>query len=117
VQIWDASTGAVLYTYRGYNVDQAHANPAKGVLPDIIYTVAWSHNGRRIAAVTQEYCGDDCGVVLTWDALTQGHFSFYPTFPMFALAWSPDDRHFVTSIALGSVTAGGVAAVQITQAS
>jgi eukaryotic-like serine/threonine-protein kinase len=116
VQTWNISTGALLYVYRGYNVDQASKNPTKGVLPDLIYTVAWSHNGKRIAAVTQEYCGDDCGVVLTWDALNEGHFSFYPTFPMYTLAWSPDDRHLVTAVAQGSVNAGGMPVVQIRQA-
>lgn len=115
VRTWDASTGATLYTYDGYNVDQAYKNPTKGVLPDLIYSVAWSHNGKRIAAVTQEYCGDNCGVVMTWDALTEGHFTFYPTVPMFNLSWSPDDRHFAVAVAVGSVTTGGVAAVQILQ--
>lgn len=113
VQTWNISTGATLSTYRGYNVNQAHADPTKGVLPDVIYTVAWSHNGKRIAAVTQEYCGDECGVVMTWDALNEGHFSFYPTFPMYALAWSPDDRYFVTANAQTSGAGGGTQVVQI----
>lgn len=116
VQVWNATTGAVLYIYRGYNAKEARNNPAKGVLPDVIYATAWSHNGKRIAIVTQEYCGDDCGVVVTWDALTEQHVIFYPTSPMFALAWSPDDHHFAVALAQGNVIAGGVAAVQITQA-
>jgi WD40 repeat protein len=98
VQVWDAATGAVLYTYRGYNVQAAQANPTKGVLPDIIYDVAWSHNGKRIAAVTQVYCGDNCGVVLGWDAYTEHNFSFYVDLPVFAIAWSPDDTRLATSI-------------------
>jgi WD40 repeat protein len=60
VQVWDAATGVVVYIYRGYNVQAAQNNPAKGVLPDLIFDVAWSHNGKRIAAVTQVYCGDIC---------------------------------------------------------
>lgn len=115
VQTWDASTGKVLYTYRGYNVAQARSNPSKGVLPDLIYTVAWSHNGKRIAAVTQVYCGDDCGVLLSWDALTEAHFTFYPTAPMYALAWSPDDRYFVTAVSPGGDVSGGMPVVQILQ--
>jgi WD40 repeat protein len=115
-QVWDASTGVALYTYRGYNVKQASANPAAGVLPDLIYATAWSHNGKRIAIVTQEYCGDDCGVVVTWDALTEQHLIFYPTSPMLALAWSPDDRHFAVVLENGNVVAGGQTVVQITQA-
>ena len=98
VQVWDAMTGAVLYTYNGYNVRAAQLNPTKGVLPDLIFVVAWSHNGKRIAAVTQVYCGDVCGVVIGWDAYTEHNFTFYQDSPVFALAWSPDDTRFVTSI-------------------
>jgi hypothetical protein len=54
--------------------------------------------------------------VVTWDALTEQHVIFYPTAPMFALAWSPDDRHFAVALALGTVPAGGAPGVQITQA-
>ena len=98
MQVWDAVTGAVLYTYDGYNVRAAQLNPTKGVLPDLIFVVAWSHNGKRIAAVTQVYCGDLCAVVVEWDAYTQRNFTFYLDSPMFALAWSPDDTRVVTSI-------------------
>lgn len=98
VQVWDSVTGAVLYTYNGYNVQAAQLDPTRGVLPDLIFVVAWSHNGKRIAAVTQVYCGDDCGVVLGWDAYTERNFTFYQDSPVFALAWSPDDTRVVTSI-------------------
>lgn len=100
VQVWDAATGAVMYTYSGYNVQAAQHNPAKGVLPDLIFAVAWSHNGKRIAAVTQVYCGDNCGVMLSWDANTERNFSFYVDQPIFAMAWSPDDTRFVTAIVI-----------------
>jgi WD40 repeat protein len=102
VQVWDAATGAVVYTYRGYNVQAAQANPAKGVLPDLIFAVAWSHNGKRIAAVTQVYCGDICAVVFGWDAYTQRNFSFYVDQPVSAMAWSPDDTRLVTSIVVST---------------
>jgi WD40 repeat protein len=102
VQVWDAATGAVRYTYNGYNVKAAQVNPAKGVLPDLIFAVAWSHNGKRIAAVTQVYCGDNCGVVLSWDAYTGRNFSFYVDQPIFAMAWSPDDKRLVTSIVVSA---------------
>lgn len=98
VQVWEAKTGAVSYVYRGYNVEEAKYNNTKGVLPDTILVVAWSHSGKRIAAVTQVYCGDSCGVVVTWDADTEHNFSFYIDVPVFALAWSPDDTRFVTAI-------------------
>ena len=97
VQVWNVLTGAVLYTYNGYNV-KAAINPAKGVLPDLIFFVAWSPNGKRIAAITQVYCGDVCAVVLGWDAYTQKNFTFYTEEPVFALAWSPDSTRLVTSI-------------------
>jgi len=98
VQVWDAVTGAVLYTYDGYNVRAAQLNPTKGVLPDLIFVVAWSHNGKRIAAVTQVYCGDLCAVVVGWDAYPQRNFTSYLDSPIFALACSPDDTPFVLSI-------------------
>jgi len=97
LRVWNAVTGAVLYTYNGYNV-QAAINPSKGVLPDLIFAVAWSHNGKRIAAITQVYCGDVCAVVLGWDAYTQSNFTFWVDEPVFAMAWSPDDTRLVTSI-------------------
>lgn len=96
VQVWNATTGAVLYTYEGYNVREAPIN--KGVAPDLIFIVAWSHDGKRIAAVTQVYCGDLCAVVLSWDAYTQGNFTFYLDEPLFSLVWSPDDTRFATAI-------------------
>ena len=97
VQVWDATTGKVAYIYDGYNVQAARTNDTVGVLPDLIFVVAWSHNGKRIAAVTQVYCGDNCGVVVTWDADTERNVKFYIDTPVFALAWSPDDTRFVTS--------------------
>jgi WD40 repeat protein len=102
VQVWNAASGALLYTYDGYNVKAARANPASGVLPDLIFAVAWSHNGRRIAAVTQVYCGDNCGVMLTWDVYTERNFSYYVDEPIFSMAWSPDDTRFVTAIVVSS---------------
>lgn len=108
VQVWEAATGNTLYTYDGYNVDEARQNPTKGVPPDTIYAVVWSHDGKRIAAVTQIYCGDDCGEVLIWDALTKDHFTFYPTPPMFTLVLAPNDAYFASAI--------GISQVQVTQA-
>lgn len=96
-QVWHAETGKLIYTYSGYNVQAAQTNLSQGVLPDLIFAVAWSHHGKRIAAVTQVYCGDDCGVVVGWDADTQHNFSFYTDTPIFAIAWSPDNTRLVTS--------------------
>lgn len=96
VQVWNAATGALLYTYEGYNVKEA-VNPAKGVLPDLVFAVGWSPNGKRIAAITQVYCGDICAVVLGWDSLTQNHFTFWVDQPVLAMAWAPDSMRIVTS--------------------
>ncbi len=97
VQVWDAETGKVAYIYQGYNVKEAQVSTARGVLPDLIFVVAWSHSGKRIAAVTQVYCGDICAVVVSWDADTERNFTFYIDTPVFALAWSPDDTRLVTA--------------------
>lgn len=97
VQVWNVTSGAVLYTYEGYNV-KAAVNPAKGVLPDLIFAVAWSPNGKRIAAITQVYCGDICAVMLGWDAYTQKNFTFWVDQPALAMAWSPDSTRLVSSI-------------------
>jgi WD40 repeat protein len=97
VQVWEALTGKVAYIYDGYNVKVAQTNSSLGVLPDLIFVVAWSHNGKRLAAVTQVYCGDNCGVVVVWDADTERNVTFYIDTPIFALAWSPDDTRFVTT--------------------
>jgi WD40 repeat protein len=97
VQVWNTVTGVVLYTYDGYNV-KAAIIPSKGVLPDLIFNVGWSPNGKRIAAITQVYCGDLCAVVLSWDAYTQKKFTFYTDESVFAMAWSPDSTRLVTSI-------------------
>lgn len=110
VQVWDAVTGKVAYVYQGYNVQAAQTNSSKGVLPDLIFVVAWSHNGKRLAAVTQVYCGDNCGVVVSWDAATESHFASYIDTPVFALAWSPDDTRFVTAT---EVTTQGSGAVSV----
>jgi WD40 repeat protein len=122
VQVWDAATGAVVYTYNGYNVQAAQQNPTKGVLPDLIFDVTWSHNGKRIAALTQVYCGDLCGVVMSWDAYTEHNFSFYLDAPILAMEWTADDKHLVTSIVVSTqgLPQGGAPQdgnfVQITQA-
>jgi WD40 repeat protein len=109
VQVWEAENGRVVYTYQGYNVQAARSNDTKGVLPDLIFVVAWSHNGKRIATVTQVYCGDNCGVVVSWDADTERNFTFYIDTPVFALAWSPDDTRFVTATEVTTQGTGPVA--------
>jgi WD40 repeat protein len=73
------------------------------VLSDLIFFVAWSHNGQRIAAVIQIPCSDDCVVVMTWDAQTGKHTAFYTDLALYALAWSPDDTRFASAIEFSDV--------------
>ena len=68
---------------------------------DLIFFVAWSHNGKSIVAVTQEYCGD--AAVMTWDAQTGKHFVYYPDLTVYAIAWSPDDTRFASAIEITDV--------------
>jgi WD40 repeat protein len=100
MQVWSADTGMLLYTYRGNRASAPVSDPLR-VLPDKVFDVAWSHDGKRIAIVTEEYCGDECSVVLTWDALTQANVRLSPTVTLFALAWSPDDRLLAAGEAAG----------------
>ncbi|HEV2236506.1 MAG TPA: WD40 repeat domain-containing protein, partial [Ktedonobacterales bacterium] len=106
-QVWSPAGGSLLYASRGYRASAPVSDPLR-VLPDQVFVVAWSHNGKRLAVVTQEYCGDECGVVLTWDALTQQHVLVSTTLSLFALAWSPDDRFLAGG--------AGASAVQVFQA-
>jgi WD40 repeat protein len=101
-QVWSPTDGAQRYAYHGYRASAPVSDPLR-VLPDQVFVVAWSHNGRRLAVVTQEYCGDECGVVLTWDALTQQHVLVSTTLSIFALAWSPDDRFLAGSAGQSTV--------------
>ena len=101
-QIWSPSNGALRYAYHGYHADAPVSDPLR-VLPDQVFVVAWSHDGRRLAVVTQEYCGDECGVVLTWDAQTQQRVLVSTTQSIFALAWSPDDRFLAGSAGQNTV--------------
>jgi WD40 repeat protein len=101
-QVWSPAGGTLVYAYRGYRVSAPVSDPLR-VLPDQVFVVAWSHDGRRLAVVTQEYCGDECGVVLTWDALTQQRVLVSTTLSIFALAWSPDDRFLAGSAGESSV--------------
>ena len=101
VQVWDARTGRVRYRYDGSTIAGARIDNAKGMPQDLIFFVAWSHNGKRIAVVSDEYSGDV--IVITWDAPTGKHLVIYPDEVMYALAWSPDDTRFASAIELSDV--------------
>jgi eukaryotic-like serine/threonine-protein kinase len=101
-QVWSLADGTLRYAYHGYHATAPVSDPLR-VLPDQVFVVAWSRDGRRLAIVTQEYCGDECGVVLTWDALTQQRVLVSTTLSIFALAWSPDDHYLAGSAGANTV--------------
>jgi len=78
VQVWDATTGNLKVTYRGYS------SP--------VYAVAWSPDGRRIAS------GSDDGTVQVWDAVDGGHVFTYRghSNAVSSVAWSPDGTRIVS---------------------
>jgi len=82
VQVWDASSGHTLLTYRGYS-DAV----------DAVASVAWSPNGRRIAS------GSWDSTVQVWDAATGRHVLTYQghTNSVFAVAWSSDGRRIASA--------------------
>jgi WD40 repeat protein len=74
VQVWDASTGNTLLTYRGHT--------------DSVKSVAWSSDGTRLAS------GSVDQTVQVWDAATGSTLHTYrkPLSLVQAVAWSPDGK-------------------------
>ncbi len=79
VQIWEATTGKTLITYRG------HTNG--------VYAVAWSPDGSRIASAGYD------GTLHIWE-ITAGNTitTYHGSAFLFGLSWSPDGKY----VALGN---------------
>src|SRR5207244_7906488 len=79
VQIWEATTGKTLITYRG------HTNG--------VYAVEWCPDGSRIASAGYD------GTLQVWQATTGNTITTYRGSAfLFGLSWSPDSKY----VAVGS---------------
>ena len=85
IQVWDATTGRTLLTYKGSS-SQA-------------YALAWSPDGKHIAS------GGDDNIVRVWDASTGQTFLQYrgQNDVIFKVAWSPDGTMIASASADGTV--------------
>ncbi len=77
-QVWDSTTGHTLLTYQKHTGGMVNA-------------VAWSHNSRYIAS------GGNDVYTHIWEAASGTILQKYYTFPIFSLAWAPDDSRIVTA--------------------
>jgi WD40 repeat protein len=78
VQVWDASDGGHVLTYRGHT--------------DTVFGLAWSPDGKRIAS------GGYDTTVQVWDAVDGGNVFTYRghTADVSTIAWSPDGRRIAS---------------------
>jgi eukaryotic-like serine/threonine-protein kinase len=85
VHVWDATTGATSFIYRGH---------AAGVT-----TIAWSPDGYYIASASLDK------TVQVWDRETGNKISSYASHAgmVYAVAWSPDGKHIASASGDGLV--------------
>lgn len=99
LQVWQASSGSLLFEVK-------NAVTARGItFPQAWNAVAWSHNGRYLAAGTD-------GNAQVFDTRTGQLYSDaygYHGDTVHAIAWSPDDQFIATAQAGGAVQVWNVA--------
>lgn len=95
VQVWDASNGKHLLTYKGHT--------------QRVQTLTWSPDSKRIAS------GSDDATVHIWNAITGAHIMTYTkhTGEVRAVAWSPDGSRIAsagtdTTVQVWNATTGTV---------
>ena len=78
VKVWEATTGHTLYTY------------SEQPVPQMMDSAAWSHNDKYIAIGGHDIYLRIC------DASTGKVLQSFDAYPVYSLAWSPDDKLIVT---------------------
>ena len=78
VKVWEATTGHTLYSY------------SEQPVPQLMDSAAWSHNDKYIALGGHDIYLRIC------DAGTGRVLQSFDAYPVYSLAWSPDDKLIVT---------------------
>jgi WD40 repeat protein len=78
VKVWEAMTGHTLYSY------------SEQPVPQMMDSAAWSHNDKYIALGSHDIYLRIC------DASTGKVLQSFNAYPIYSLAWSPDDTRIVT---------------------
>ncbi|HEY7417330.1 MAG TPA: WD40 repeat domain-containing protein [Ktedonobacteraceae bacterium] len=93
VQVWDATTGKTLLTYRGHK--------------DKVNAIAWSPDSKLIASGSDDHTVQAWDVTtskLLWTHLEQDSSMDDYANPVSAVAWSPDGQYVVSGSADGAIS-------------